>query len=225
MGSKFIIRSNLLCIIWKICATIPMDNQVFLISLYLYCCQWACFTCLKLTFFLINSVNWGRIFSFKTWFIFFLHEFLSFSSSVSLSSSIFDMSFSSLSDSWLILKLPNSVTTILWNNKKKLITVLQKKQYLIKALIQMTILIPAWSSCYGKTRKCRNSKIEMKHKNIIRNIINKKLTRKYNYRINKKIYLNIALSDNPLSVNVPFLYPLKMSENKFSDIFRRIEKV
>ena len=65
----------------------------------------------------------------------------------------------------------------------------------------------------------------MKHKNIIRNIINKKLTRKYNYRINKKIYLNIALSDNPLSVDVPFLYPLKMSENKFSDIFRRIEKV
>ena len=109
--------------------------------------------------------------------------------------------------------------------KKKLITVLQKQQYLIKALIQMTILIPAWSSCYRKTRKCRNSKIEMKHKNIIRNIINKKLTRKYNYRINKKIYLNIALSDNPLSVNVPFLYPLKMSENKFSDIFRRIEKV
>ena len=65
----------------------------------------------------------------------------------------------------------------------------------------------------------------MKQKNIIRNIINKKLIRKYNYGINKKIYLNIALSDNALSATVPFLYPLKTSENKFSDIFRRRENV
>ena len=44
------------------------------------------------------------------------------------------------------------------------------------------------------------------------------------HRSNKPKYL-IITKINPFQANVPFLYPLKMSENqRFSDVFRRYKK-